>query len=137
MKDIDEIWIVHKNGLTLFNLIREDDLDPDLLGGFFSSLNSYLKVMGNKRMNSISLGRSKILLFRGTDDILFISRSHKRIKDEIITNHIKLIEKKFIEQYGNILRNWNGKIDVFERFKVDVEELIKDTPETRAKKSLW
>ena len=36
MRDIDEIWIVEPRGITIFNISKEDNIDPVLIGGFFA-----------------------------------------------------------------------------------------------------
>ena len=137
MRDIDEIWIVEPRGITIFNISKEDNIDPVLIGGFFASLQTFIHEIGEKELNALALGESQIVLYKGTDEFLFIARSQKNIKQKTIQNHLKTVEKRFFKRYGSILKNWDGESGQFRIFEGDVEDIFKDTPERRAAESLW
>ncbi|MHA1786082.1 MAG: hypothetical protein ACTSVY_13835 [Candidatus Helarchaeota archaeon] len=138
MRNIDEIWIVDSSGITLFNLSKEENIDPILIGGFFSSLNTFVSELGEKRLNSLSLGDSKITIYQGKRDFMFISRSRKEVKDKNIIENLKTVEKRFFKLYGKKLgKKWDGNTSYFKNFADFVEDIFKDTPERRAQESLW
>ena len=137
MRDIDEIWIVYPGGITLFNQSKEDNIDPTLIGGFFSSLNIFIEQLGEKKLNSISLGDSRITIYQGKHDLMYISRSRKGVKEKIIQEHLKTIEKRFIKLHEKNLESWDGNISYFANFGDFIEDIFKDTPERRIQESLW
>ncbi|MHA1299206.1 MAG: hypothetical protein ACTSO9_07225 [Candidatus Helarchaeota archaeon] len=137
MREIDEIWIIEQSGLTLFNLSKEDSLETAMIGGFFAALQSMLESIGEKQIKSIILGESKIIIYNGSKGLLYISRSKRSVKDKNIEQHLKLVEKKFIEEYEDKLDPWDGNLDYFKGFGQKIEDIFKDTPEKRAEKALW
>ncbi|NHI94049.1 MAG: hypothetical protein EAX96_16285 [Candidatus Lokiarchaeota archaeon] len=137
MRDIDEIWIVDGSGVTLFNISKGGTVDPTLLGGFFSSLNLFISQIGEKKLNSLSLGDSKIMLYQGKLDLMFISRSRKDVKEKEITEHLKTIEKRFIKLHEDKIKKWDGNTSYFENFGDFIEDIFKDSPERRIQESLW
>ncbi|MHA1145458.1 MAG: hypothetical protein ACTSRW_12020 [Candidatus Helarchaeota archaeon] len=137
MKDIEEIWIINSSGIPVFNVQTASDLDPILVAGFLSSLETYVKSMGDKKINSISLGESKIILKHGNHGFLFISRSKRNAKEKKIMKSLDLIEKEFFKKYEHILEKWSGDTEVFEDFISDIDRIFKTSAETKAKESLW
>ena len=137
MRDIDEIWIVEPRGITIFNISKEDNIDPVLIGGFFASLQTFIHEIGEKELNALALGGSQIVLYKGTNEFLFIARSQKNVKQKTIQNHLKTVEKRFFKRYKKTLEDWDGESGQFRIFESDVEDIFKDTPERRAAESLW
>lgn len=134
---IDEIWIINANGITLFNLSKDERIDPQLFGGFISAIESFIISLGYKEINAMSLGESKITFYHGEQNIMFISRSGKKIKDKLIIKGLKLVEQKFIEHYQETLIKWNGDPEIFTKFGEIIKEIFEDNPEKIVEKSLW
>jgi hypothetical protein len=136
MRAIDEIWIIKPGGLTLFNLSK-DQIDPILIGGFFSAIQTFVEQLGEKELRTLQLGDSKITLYLGRDGYLFISRSGKKTKDKKIMDSLRIVETKFFEQYGDALARYSVDVDIFRDFGEVIEEIFKDTPEKRTEEALW
>jgi len=134
---INEIWIININGITLFNLSKEDRIDPQLFGGFISAIENFIKSLGYKEINSIILGESKIMFYHGEQGLIFISRSGKKVKEKLIINGLKLVEQKFLAQYKEVLRTWKGDQDSFTKFGDIIKEIFEDNPEKLVERSLW
>jgi hypothetical protein len=136
MRVISEIWIINPNGITLFNLSKDEKIDPLLFGGFFSAIQAFVKNLGETELKTLVIGTSKMTIYQGKDGFLFVSRSSQKIKDSEIIESLKLVESKFFEQY-------KGKLDklvdtrVFQNFGAVIEEIFGDTPEKRTVKALW
>ncbi len=137
MRVIDEIWIINANGITLFNLSKDDRIDPQLFGGFISAIESFIKSLGYKEINAMSLGESKIMFYHGDQSLMFISRSGKKVKEKLIIKGLKLVEQKFLEHHQETLKNWNSDPDIFARFGEIIKEIFEDNPEKLVEKSLW
>jgi len=134
---IDEIWIINANGITLFNLSKDDRIDPQLFGGFISAIESFIKSLGYKEINAMSLGESKIMFYHGEQNLMFVSRSGKKVKDKLIIKGLKVVEQKFIEYHQESLKKWNGDPDIFAKFGEIIKEIFEDNPEKLVEKSLW
>jgi hypothetical protein len=137
MRIINEVWIINPSGITLFNLSKDEKVDPLLIGGFFSAIQSFIKELGEKELKTLILGDSKIVLFQGTDGYLFISRSNKKVKDETIIDYLQLVESKFYEQYSKTLKNPIADPSLYSDFGNVIIEIFEDTPEKRTKEALW
>ena len=137
MRAIDEIWIIKPGGLTIFNLSKEDAVDPILIGGFFSAIQTFAEQLGEKELKTLLFGESKITIYQGMQGYLFISRSTKKVNDKIINKNLKLVETKFFEQYGGKLEAFHSDISLFSDFGAVIEEIFADTPEKRAEEALW
>ena len=137
MRMIEEIWIVHPSGITLFNLTKGDKIDPVLFGGFFSALNSFIQQLGEKKLKTIIMGDSKLTIFQGYKGILFISRSKKGIKNKLIISNLKFVEDMFKKEFQDIIDTWNGDTNIFSNFGDMIKEIFEDTPEQRTKDALW
>ncbi|HUX99113.1 MAG TPA: hypothetical protein VMV49_06130 [Candidatus Deferrimicrobium sp.] len=137
MRIINEVWIINPSGITLFNLSKDERVDPLLIGGFFSAIQSFIRELGEKELKTLILGETKIILFQGPEGYLFISRSSKKVKDETIINYLKLVESKFFEQYAETLKKPIPNTSLFSNFGSVIEEIFEDTPEKRTAEALW
>ncbi len=137
MRVIEEIWIINSSGITIFNLSKEGSIDPILIGGFFSAIQNIAKELGEDELNSIILGESKITVFHGHHDLLYISRSKKKVKDKEIIKNLKLVEQKFTETYKDKNKDVVSDLDDFKDFGGIIEEIFADTPEKRTEAALW
>ena len=116
MRDISEIWIIASNGITIFNQQKESNVDAVLMGGFFSAIENFISEIGEKELKSLVLGNSKIIIYHGKKDLLFISRSAQKVKEKNVIKHLRLVESKFMEMFGEVIDVWDGNTDIFENF---------------------
>jgi hypothetical protein len=137
MRTINEIWIITSSGITLFNISKDDKIDPLLFGGFLSAVQSFIKTLGENTLKTLVIGNSKITVYQGKKGLLFVSRSPQKTKDDSIIEYLKLVETKFREQYDVILDQPIQNPTLFEKFGDIIEEIFKDTPEQRTVKALW
>ena len=126
MSGIRDLWIVNPDGITLFNASVEKG--QALIGTFFSTIQTLVSQIGEKQMNSISLGDTKILCYQGRDGFLFILRFNKNLKTKNIFKKMKILETEFFNDYHNDLKDWDGQTDCFDRFEIKIQTIFKDTP---------
>jgi len=129
MRVINEIWIIDPSGITLYNLSKEQNIDAGLFGGFFTAIQNFISSLGEKELKSLVLGSSKLMIYHGNQDFLFISRSDMKSKEKKIVQYLKLIEKKFFDLYGQKIKNWDGEVSIFDNFGDIIEEIFEDKPE--------
>lgn len=137
MRDVNEIWIINPDGITLFNQSKGEEAEANLMGGFFSALQSFTEELGEQQLKSIVLGNSKFTIYQCKGGYLFISRSHNKVSEKVVEKKLKLIESKFFEKYENYLDKWDKNTDCFKDFGKIIENLFDDTVEKRAKQSIW
>ena len=53
MREISEIWIIAPNGITVFNLQKDSNLDAVLMGGFFSAIHNFVSEIGESELKSL------------------------------------------------------------------------------------
>ena len=137
MREIEEIWIINYNGITLYNECKGDTIDPTLFGGFITAIQSFITTLGYKQIESITLGNSKLMIYQSLEGIFFVTRSKKSIKDKNIINHLKVIEKRFSDKYKDKISTWNGDRQLFDDFSSEIEEIFNENPEKEFERSLW
>jgi hypothetical protein len=137
MRVVNELWIINSSGITLFNLSKDETIDPLLFGGFFSAIQAFVKNLGESSLKTLVIGDSKLTVYQGREDFLFVSRSSQKIKDVKIIANLKLVEAKFFDQYKKILENPVVDPTAFQGFGSVIEEIFNDTPEKRTIEALW
>jgi hypothetical protein len=137
MRVVEEIWIVNRSGITMFNLSEGDKIDPQLIGGFFTAIQQFVESLGEKNLKTIILGDSKITVYQGFNELLFITRSKKDAKDKKLISYIEFVEEQFKSEFANIIDTWDGEMEIFDSFGNKIKEIFEDTPEKRTKEALW
>ncbi|TFF96188.1 MAG: hypothetical protein EU547_06720 [Promethearchaeota archaeon] len=137
MRVVEEVWIVNPSGVTMFNLSEGEKIDPQLIGGFFTAIQQFVESLGEKNLKTIILGDSKITVYQGFKNLLFIARSKKNVKDKKLISYIEFVEEQFKLEFGDIIDTWNGATEIFDPFGVRIKEIFEDTPEKRTKEALW
>jgi len=131
---ISEVWIIKDSGLLLFNQSVESSVDIEidemLFSGFLSSIQSFIKEIGEKKLERLELGTSK-LTFYNLDEygVFVVLRSPKKTKNKFLEKKIKHVQEKFIEKYGNHIINMTKnnlpvKTEDFIGFKNDLETIF-------------
>ena len=124
MNIINELWIINSAGISIFSTSDERELSPSMFGAFFSAIQTFVCSLGYNELTSIYLDDSKITFYHGKLDLFYIASSGRYIKDKIILKNLKRIERKFLESYGQEIKYWSGKIDIFSNFRDDIKNII-------------
>ncbi|MBD3214779.1 MAG: hypothetical protein GF311_19365 [Candidatus Lokiarchaeota archaeon] len=118
---VEEFFIITFDGIPLFTYSALEDVKTDLISGFFSAIQKFAKQISDKSedrfINSLALGNSVFnFLINKTYELYFISKSSKKISSSLINNHLKEIERIFIEEYKLPLKNFEGEVSKFKSF---------------------
>ncbi len=130
--EISEIWIISNSGICLFNHSVESTVDELLFSGFLSGIRTFLEEIGEKKLEKLELGNSKLLFYNLDEYGLFVVlRGPKKIKDKFIEKKIEEVQAKFINKYGKILlehknNNMPFNTDDFQDFRNELEEIFKE-----------
>ena len=61
------------------------------------------------------------------EDVLFVIGTNRNEDDRKINRFLDIVLKKFLNQYGHLVKDWNGKIKIFESFKKDLDLIFEST----------
>ncbi|TFF89315.1 MAG: hypothetical protein EU549_01075 [Promethearchaeota archaeon] len=132
MNLVEEFWIINFDGIPYFSFAPDEELDSNLLGSFFSAIQSFAKQISSdsrndKFIHSITLGKYLFFfLVNPKNRLYFISKSKKNISEKNINQHLKKIERMFIEDYKEKIENFDGEIDAFEHFREKFKKYFED-----------
>ena len=129
MREFEELWILTKNGLTLFNTKVEQTEKNVLFGGFLTAINQVANNLAKEDLGSIKIGKQLLVLYKNPNtEILVLGRS-KKVKSEKRLHHLlESIYQLFEEQFGSILLKdfSGGNTFQFINFRTQLNEYFED-----------
>ncbi|MBD3194095.1 MAG: hypothetical protein GF317_03510 [Candidatus Lokiarchaeota archaeon] len=128
---VDEFWIIDFNGIPLFNFSPSEDLDSNLVASFFSAIQQFAlevsKGKGDRYIDSVKLGKFTFhFLINHEYNLYFISKSSNKVRKKMIRTHLHEIERMFINEYQDLIKNYEGEVSLFEKFKNKFEKYFED-----------
>ena len=130
MKVLQDIWILDKSGIVLFNRVFDEVVSPQLFGAMMSALNMFAEQLTEGGLSNFELNNKRFTIIK-KNDFLFIGNSSKEIKSKKIVRELEKIVTKFFGKYSeDILDDSSGNLKNFMEF----EEEIKDSLEEIIKK---
>lgn len=130
MDKITEVWIIENSGVCLFNHAIESSIDEILFSGFLSGIRTFLEEIGEKKLEKLELGNSKLIFYNLDQFGLFVVlKSPKKTKDKYLEKKIEEVQKRFINLFGNQLLEHQKKglpynMDNFKDFRKELEDNI-------------
>lgn len=130
MKQRMEFWIVNWSGVPLFQYSPTEEINLNLISGFFSALQSFASELRDSSkkafINSLTIGDFNYdIIINKMYQLYFISRSNVKMNTKKIMKHLQTIEEMFIKRYTNDLIGFDGDVSKFEKFKSQFEIYIK------------
>ena len=134
MYDIIEFWVVTEGGVPLFYFSPKETLDPSLVGGFFSAVQSFARELeGGDEPNeeeyirNITFGGHNFVFHLNKElNLFFIAKSPKKIKIKKIDKHLQNLVRLFIQDYRDQIINFDGNTSQFEPFLTIIERYFED-----------
>ena len=132
MYDIIEFWVINQGGLPLFYYSPKENLDPSLVGGFFSAIQNFARELEGEAdeeeyIRSISFGGHNYVFHLNKElSLFFIAKSPKKIKIKKIDKHLKNLVRLFIQDYREKIIDFNGNTKQFEGFLTIIERYFED-----------
>ncbi|MHA1386239.1 MAG: hypothetical protein ACTSR3_21000 [Candidatus Helarchaeota archaeon] len=122
-----DIYILKKSGACLFHQqfynVKENNLEVDLISGFFSAIILFTSQFINKKLEIMEIEYLR-LIFREKNDYIFVAFVDE---NESISQVFEILDKignGFFEVYGEILNNWNFDREIFQGFDKIIEKII-------------
>jgi hypothetical protein len=135
MKVLQDIWVMDKAGIVVFNRTFDKELDVQLFGGLMSALNSFAENLSEEGLTSFELSKKKFAIIQ-RNEFLFIANASRKAKEKDIFKELGSISEKFFELYSDILDTWQGDLSYFQNFEKEIEDSLEGTIE-RFKKAFW
>ncbi|MHA1693986.1 MAG: hypothetical protein ACTSXT_01905 [Candidatus Helarchaeota archaeon] len=128
------------SGRSIFSkLFKELLIDPALLSGFLSAMNSFaMSELADKGIENIDMKNIR-WVYIDDKDLLFIIGADKEDEAEMLKNQLKVLKDSFIEffylkdGFSNI--NWDGNTTIFQDFEPVLEENVKSWEEAKKVKN--
>lgn len=121
---VKELWIISDNGSEIFNYAPETKLDPDLLGGFMTAMQSFTMELSKEKLNAIVIGDSRYSIFRDPGKQFYIlGRSSIKSPEESVRKILKKISDLFYSMFSARLDNFNGDIQGFNRLLDEAKKI--------------
>lgn len=126
---VEEVFLVHVNGLPIAHLSRtlKAEKDTDIVTSMFTAvqnlMNDIFRARGAGDLNSFQLGEYRVSLARGTSAYLVVLYEGRRSRG--IERKAEKVVKEVEDQFGDVLKNWNGAVDQFEGVKEFMEQFFK------------
>ncbi len=154
--DFQELYILLDSGLCFYSKTRRLNEESDLLGGFFTAIDSFAKVMGVDNISSFVMGHS-LYSFSRVYNLLFVIRTSAGIKREHLKRLLERVQQIFFKHFPpeqfwekpiitRVQNNSKGNNDMigqiivqpekFQNLNTDFEVLF-DDPLEKLKASLW
>ncbi len=123
---IENLWII-RDGISIFskNYIKLNVSD-DLLAGFLSAMDSFIKETTKGEIKNISLKDSKFTYLVG-DDLIIVLNTDEQDNDILIQKLLKQIESDFLNEYREVIKYFTGETTQFTRFNEKLEKLVEES----------
>lgn len=121
---VKELWIISDNGSEIFNYAPETKLDPDLLGGFMTAMQSFTMELSKEKLNAIVIGDSRYNIFRDPEKKFYIlGRSSIKSPEESVRKILKKISDLFYSMFSARLDDFNGDVGGFYRLLDEAKKI--------------
>ncbi len=119
---IENLWILIEGGVLVFskNFTKLKITDDDLIAGFLSALDLFVKETTNDEIKSIIMEGRKFSYIVG-DGLIIVISTNQLDNDILIQDLLKDIKIKFLEKFKENISNFSGNTAYFSNF--DTEEL--------------
>ena len=123
----NEIYLLKDDGIVIYHkgIRRPSELDFDIFGSMLTAIKIFIRDSFRQdggELRAIELGRFKILVEEGDKFFLVvigqgdgISNTREKVRD---------MTQKIHRNYGKMISNWDGTIDIFNGIKSEFEDLL-------------
>ena len=126
--EVKEVWIFVETGVEIFNYAPETQLDPELLGGFLSALQSFSLELSKQTLNAMMIGDDRYVFLRRQEAKFYIlGRASLKSNETKIEKTLKFIADRFEKEYKPHLVNFAGNVVPFRSFMEILEHIDFDT----------
>ena len=125
--DIEDIIILTKSGITLFQKMRNGQIENQLIGMMMSALNNFaIHLSKGEGISGFEISKLRFTIIN-KNNLLFVASSSKNSKEKKILKELEYLSKKFFEFYPKeILNNLLIDVDNFSDFEDKINHITED-----------
>ncbi len=135
-KILRDIWILTTTGVTLFNRVISEKINPQIFGGIMSALNIYAEKLTDGGISNFTISDIRFAIIK-RNDLLFIGNASNKVKIKKVINELELVSEKFNTKYPKeTFETWDNDVDFFTDFKNEIGNSLENAAE-KFQKSFW
>ena len=135
-KILRDIWILTTTGVTLFNRVISEKINPKIFGGIMSALNIYAEKLTDGGISNFTISDIRFAIIK-RNDLLFIGNASNKVKIKKVINELELVSEKFNTKYPKeTFETWDNDVDFFTDFKNEIGNSLENAAE-KFQKSFW
>ncbi|MHA1309664.1 MAG: hypothetical protein ACTSWR_10330 [Candidatus Helarchaeota archaeon] len=124
MEEIIGLWLLNEDGKTIFSIENyvqgSEDYDSALFSGFVLSVSKFSSTIGEKKLERIEFGNSKIFLKKDKEtNLIFVLRTIQNTNNKKMERLINNLNKKFNKKFKNNVNQYS-----FEDLKTYLEQIF-------------
>lgn len=134
-KVIQDLWILSDSGIVLFSRVFNPKVNEQLFGALMSALNTFATELTSGGLTSFELSAIRFTIMKNSR-YMFVCNSSKKNKEKHVIDELRRISERFLENFGDLLDDWDGEISVFEGFEEHIEDSLEETIK-KFQKAFW
>lgn len=107
----------------MFTEMKDRQVGPDLLSGFFSAMCLFSKELINKKPEIMEIEDVR-LVFKEYEGYIFVAIVDENESIAQIQDILNKISIKFLQNYESYLKNWDRNVEIFNDFGKQIEMVI-------------
>ena len=121
-----DFFVLSEGGKVIYSNPCILDCDEQMIGAFFSALNSIHNICFNTDLKNVSMNKYR-LHFLNKDPFFFIAISRTEIKFELANNNFETLAHRFYDTYQkNLPKNWANDVRYFHGFNTEINKSVKE-----------
>jgi hypothetical protein len=126
MTVLQDIWILNKTGIVLFNRVFDAQMKSQLFGGLMSALNTFAEKLADGGLSNFELSDKKFFI-KKAGQFIFVTSSSKKAKEKKVTEQLDIVVDKFLIKFPEqFFEKWDSDVSIFEGFEKEIESSLEN-----------
>ncbi len=122
--NLRELWIYAASGIELYDYSPETKLDPDLLGGFLTAIQSFSLELHKEEIQALVIGSDRYTFYREADQSYYLlGRSSLTVPEDTVQKTMRRINQKFAREFEGMLEGDVVDTEPFHKFTQILENV--------------
>ncbi|MFX1530630.1 MAG: hypothetical protein ACFFBC_05920 [Promethearchaeota archaeon] len=126
MKVLQDIWILNKSGIVMFNRVFNESVSPQAFGAMMSALSTFADQLADGGLSNFELNNKRFTIIKKYD-LMFIANSSKQFNQKKINRELERVSKKFLKLYLDKIKDYKGQIGAFTEFEEIIEDSLQES----------
>ncbi|MFX1344867.1 MAG: hypothetical protein ACFFAI_07145 [Promethearchaeota archaeon] len=126
MKVLQDIWILNKSGIVMFNRVFNESVSPQAFGAMMSALSTFADQLADGGLSNFELNNKRFTIIKKYD-LMFIANSSKQFNQKKMNRELERVSKKFLKLYLDKIKDYKGQIGAFTEFEEIIEDSLQES----------